>query len=79
MKISLRRVFRLILLTSVLSLSVEIKDRDGIRIVRKKIKLPITRENDEELVREGRNLGYKFWDKSHILITKQLIMYYPVC
>ena len=59
MKISLRRVFRLILLTSVLSLSVEIKDRDGIRIVRKKIKLPITRENDEELTREGRNLGYK--------------------
>ena len=58
MKISLRRVFRLILLTSVLSLSVEIKDRDGIRIVRKKIKLPITRENDEELTREGRNLGY---------------------
>ena len=58
MKISLRRVFRLILLTSVLSLSVEIKDRDGIRIVRKKIKIPITRENDEELVREGRNLGY---------------------
>ena len=79
MKISLRRVFRLILLTSVLSLSVEIKDRDGIRIVRKKIKLPITRENDEELVREGRNLGYKFWDKIHILITKQMIMYYPVC
>ena len=58
MKISLRRVFRLILLTSVLSLSVEIKDRDGIRIVRRKIKLPITRENDEELTREGRNLGY---------------------
>ena len=58
MKISLRRVFRLILLTSVLSLSVEIKDRDGIRIVRKKIKIPITRENDEELTREGRNLGY---------------------
>ena len=58
MKISLRRVFRLILLISVLSLSVEIKDRDGIRIVRKKIKMPITRENDEELTREGRNLGY---------------------
>ena len=58
MKISLRRVFRLILLTSVLSLSVEIEDRDGIRIVRKKIKIPITRENDEELTREGRNLGY---------------------
>ena len=78
MKISLRRVFRLILLTSVLSLSVEIKDRDGIRIVRKKIKLPITRENDEELVREGRNLGYKFWDKSHILITNEIFMFYPV-
>ena len=57
MKISLRRVFSLILLTSVLSLSVEIKDRDGIRIVRKKIKIPVRRENDEELTREGRNLG----------------------
>ena len=57
MKISLRRVFSLILLTSVLSLSVDIKDRDGIRIVRKKIKIPIRRENDEELTREGRNLG----------------------
>ena len=79
MKISLRRVFRLILLTSVLSLSVEIEDRDGIRIVRKKIKIPITRENDEELTREGRNLGYKLLDKSHILITKQMFMYYPVC
>jgi len=57
MKISLRRVFSLILLTSVLSLSVDIKDRDGIRIVRKRIKIPIRRENDEELTREGRNLG----------------------
>ena len=57
MKISLRRVFSLILLTSVLSLSVDIKDRDGIRIVRKKIKIPVRRENDEELTREGRNLG----------------------
>ena len=57
MKISLRRVFSLILLTSVLSLSVDIKDRDGIRIVKKKIKIPIRRENDEELTREGRNLG----------------------
>ena len=57
MKISLRRVFRLILLTSVLSLSVEPNNRDGIRIVRKKIKLPIKRENDEEIPREGRHLG----------------------
>ena len=54
MKISLRRVFSLFLLTSVLSLSVN-ENRDGIRIVRKKIK--IKKENDEELPREGRHLG----------------------
>lgn len=57
MKISLRRVFSFVLLTSVLSLSVEPNNRDGIRIVRKKIKLPIKRENDEEVPREGRHLG----------------------
>ena len=56
MKISLRRIFSLVLLTSVLSLSVN-ENRDGIRIVRKKIKMPIIRENDEELPREGRHLG----------------------
>ena len=57
MKISLRRVFSFVLLTSVLSLSVEPNNRDGIRIVRKKIKLPIKRENTEEIPREGRHLG----------------------
>lgn len=57
MKTSLRRVFSLLLLTSVLSLSVEPETQhgDGIRIVRKRIKVP--NDRDEELPREGRHLG----------------------
>ena len=57
MKTSLRRVFSLLLLTSVLSLSVEPETQhgDGIRIVRKRIKVP--NDKDEEFPREGRHLG----------------------
>ena len=75
MKISLRRVFSFVLLTSVLSLSVEPNNRDGIRIIRKKIKLPIKREYDEEVPREGRHLGYI---KSVCIYFEQNIKY-PGC